>query len=115
MNHREDREKIYEAALSVWLSRFARLAHPASLRDRIAKHTKQPKVLRELFDALGGDPFIIAECLARPLLAERMLATVGSLKEPMGPWRSRADNQTTNAVEEPVTSYNTGGRYNPIL
>ena len=42
--------------------------------DRIAQHTRQPEVLRELFQALGNDPFVIAECLARPLLAERLLA-----------------------------------------
>jgi len=42
--------------------------------DRIAKHTKQPEVLREIFAALGNDPFVIAECLAKPLLSERLLA-----------------------------------------
>ena len=42
--------------------------------DRMAQHTKQPEVLRELFEALGNDPFVIAECLARPVLAERLLA-----------------------------------------
>src|SRR6478672_10936118 len=42
--------------------------------DRMAKNTKQPEVLRELFEALGNDPFVIAECLARPALAERSLA-----------------------------------------
>src|SRR2546423_4693318 len=41
--------------------------------DRMAKHTKQPEVLRELFEALGNDPFVIAECLARPALADRLL------------------------------------------
>jgi len=41
--------------------------------DRMAQHTKQPKVLRELFEALGNNPLVIAECLARPLLAERLL------------------------------------------
>src|SRR4030095_6909483 len=39
--------------------------------DRMAQHTKQPEVLRDLFAALGNDPFLIAECLARPVLAER--------------------------------------------
>src|SRR5947207_3410542 len=39
--------------------------------DRMAQHTKQPEVLRELFAALGNDPFVIAECLARPVLLER--------------------------------------------
>src|SRR5256714_14490363 len=44
--------------------------------DRMATHTKQSEVLQELFDALGNDPFVIAECLARPLLAERSLPEV---------------------------------------
>src|SRR5438094_3769540 len=39
--------------------------------DRMAQQTKQPEVLRELFEALGNDPLVIAECLARPVLAER--------------------------------------------
>src|SRR5437773_6153275 len=40
--------------------------------ERMASNTKQPEVLRELFEALGNDPFVIAECLARPVLAERL-------------------------------------------
>ena len=43
--------------------------------DRMAKHANQPEVLREVFEALGNDPFVIAECLARPALAERLLAS----------------------------------------
>src|SRR6184192_2148344 len=41
--------------------------------DRMAQHSKQPEVLQELFEALGNDPFVIAECLARPALAELLL------------------------------------------
>ena len=41
--------------------------------DRMAQNTRQPEVLEELFEALGDDPFVIAECLARPMLAERLL------------------------------------------
>src|SRR4029077_487656 len=41
--------------------------------DRTAQRTKKPEVLRELFAALGNDAFVIAECLARPALAERLL------------------------------------------
>ena len=40
--------------------------------DLMAENTKQPEVLRELFGALGNDPFVIAECLARPVLSERL-------------------------------------------
>ncbi|MFZ3375640.1 MAG: dockerin type I domain-containing protein [Chthoniobacterales bacterium] len=43
--------------------------------DRIAHHTKRPEMLREFFEALGNDPFIIAECLARPIVAERLSAS----------------------------------------
>src|SRR5213078_5410880 len=32
--------------------------------ERMASNTKQPEVLRELFEALANDPFVIAECLA---------------------------------------------------
>ncbi len=42
--------------------------------NRMARDTKQPEVLRELFHALGDDPAVIAECLARPVLAERSIA-----------------------------------------
>src|SRR5438067_12887774 len=41
--------------------------------ERIASHTKQPEVLREIFAALGNNPFVIGECLARPILAERLV------------------------------------------
>jgi N-acetylneuraminic acid mutarotase len=46
--------------------------------ERMAQHTKQPAVLRELFDSLGDDPFLIAECLARPVLAQRLVADFSS-------------------------------------
>jgi N-acetylneuraminic acid mutarotase/D-arabinose 5-phosphate isomerase GutQ len=42
--------------------------------DRMAQHTKNPEMLRELFEALGNDPFVIAECLARPALSERLVS-----------------------------------------
>ena len=71
--------------------------------DRMAKHTRQPEVLRELFEALGNDPFVIAECLARPALAERLLTNWyayderihGELKQ-----RAEAELQTHPAVEQ---------------
>ena len=43
--------------------------------ERMAKHTRRPEVLRELFEALGNDPFVIAECLARPVLSERLVTS----------------------------------------
>ena len=49
--------------------------------DRMAQQTKAPEVLRELFEALGNDPFVIAECLARPALADRLLSSWYSYHE----------------------------------
>jgi hypothetical protein len=46
--------------------------------DRMAQHTKQPEVLRELFGALGNDPFVIAECLARPVLTEPLVTDLSA-------------------------------------
>ena len=45
---------------------------------RMATNTKQPEVLHELFDALGDDPFVVAECLARPVLAQRLVAELNN-------------------------------------
>ena len=71
--------------------------------ERMAKHTRQPEVLRELFEALGNDPFVIAECLARPALADRLLTNWyawdqrihGELKQ-----SAEADLRAHRAVEE---------------
>ena len=52
--------------------------------DRMARDTKQPEVLRELFEALGNDPAVIAECLARPILAERLIADLVGARRKLG-------------------------------
>src|ERR1051326_9068369 len=46
--------------------------------ERMANHTKQPEVLRELFEALGNDPFVVAECLAKPVLTGRLVANLSA-------------------------------------
>src|SRR5438876_6393411 len=71
--------------------------------ERMASHTKQPGVLREIFAALGNDPLVIAECLARPVLAERVITELyahdqrfhGELKR-----RAEADLRTHPSVRE---------------
>ena len=49
--------------------------------ERMAQHTRQPEVLREIFNALNNDPFVVAECLARPILAERIIADLSGQSE----------------------------------
>ncbi len=63
--------------------------------NRMAQHTKQPEVLRELFAALGNDPFVIAECLARPVLTERLFKSAMSPHDP------------SKAVGQPIKSVKT--------
>jgi N-acetylneuraminic acid mutarotase len=46
--------------------------------ERIASQTKQPEVLRGIFAALGNDSLVIAECLARPVLTERLAGDLSS-------------------------------------
>ena len=41
--------------------------------ERMAARTQSPEVLRQIFAALGNDPFLIAETLARQTLAERLI------------------------------------------
>src|SRR5438067_4918019 len=85
--------------------------------ERIASHTKQPAVLRELFVALGNDPLVIAECLARPVLVGRLItelndedrgnmATIAWLKEPLRSSPAKVQGQvavTTAAVSANYT------------
>src|SRR5882724_5042023 len=71
--------------------------------ERMASHTKQPGVLRELFAVLGNDPFVIAECLVRPVLAERVITDLyahdsrfhGELKR-----RAEADLRTHPSLKQ---------------
>ena len=62
--------------------------------DRMAQHTKQPEVLRELFQSLGNDSFVIAECLARPVLVERLF-NFALASQPV----SRAVSRPTNSLK----------------
>jgi N-acetylneuraminic acid mutarotase len=76
--------------------------------DRIAQHTKRPEMLREFFAALGNDPFVIAECLARPMLAERLAAAPGVVT-PISPAPTNLSDtaaSTGNRICTAANSYN---------
>jgi hypothetical protein len=82
--------------------------------DRMAKDTRQPEMLRELFEALGNDPVVIAECLARPTLAERLLTSLyadserfhGEIgRQPLESWLARAEKQVPDRVAATSSSY----------
>src|SRR5437588_9406427 len=67
--------------------------------DRMAQHTKQPEVLRELFEALGNNPFLIAECLARPVLAERLFKSALASQNASWAIRQLTDPRKTRGLE----------------
>jgi N-acetylneuraminic acid mutarotase len=76
--------------------------------DRQAAHTRAPDVLRELWAALGDDPHVIAEVLARPVVASRMLrAWYASLRraEPFDAWWRSVAPHISGYVSEPHVSY----------
>jgi hypothetical protein len=75
--------------------------------DRMASHTKDPDVLREIFNALGNNAFVIAECLARPVLAEDLLRKIhDDYQEPLHSRRGSAENQKRRPVAAVSGSYN---------
>jgi hypothetical protein len=79
--------------------------------NRMASHTRQPEVLRELFAALDDDPFIIAECLARPTLSERLLSDLWLGSNPVAETQSvgssvvRMEKESSVAIDQPASGY----------
>src|SRR5206468_10341028 len=71
--------------------------------DRMAHDTKQPEVLRELFESLASDPFVIAECLARPALVERLLQSVQASQDRDG--KAERMINSHDAGSKPFTGY----------
>ncbi len=61
------------AALDIYWQRAITPNELQAEMERMARQSKQPDTLGELWAALGDDPLLVAECLARPLLAERRL------------------------------------------
>jgi hypothetical protein len=74
--------------------------------ERMAARTKQPEVLRELFEALGNDPFVIAECLARPAVAERLVTNLScNDRDQFHTSRASAENQTAKLIAAASPNY----------
>jgi N-acetylneuraminic acid mutarotase len=74
--------------------------------DRMAQDTKRPEVLRELFEALGDDPSVIAECLARPVLAQRIITAIcAGDKYPVDSPLPSTENWTVTQTITQVSSY----------
>ena len=80
---------------------------------RMAQHTKKPEMLRDLWNALNNDPHLIAECLARPLLADRNIRNSydydkrshGKLKQSFDSWWKKNASQFLPTIDEPAYEY----------
>src|SRR5262245_48272502 len=59
-----------QALEDIWLQPISAMHLQAEL-DRMVQETRDAARLAELFSVLGNDPDLIAECLARPIVAER--------------------------------------------
>ena len=114
MSSAEVEEKVQQYLRdSQWLADYGHMPLAAEQLqgeiDRMIKHTKDPEVLREIFEALGNDRFVIAECLARPVLAERLInssyAGDATLKQQFESLAARGKSQMPLAAPAPKAGY----------
>jgi hypothetical protein len=81
--------------------------------NRMIKNTKQPQMLRELFSALGNDPQVIAECLARPVLVDRLMHNWYANDERYhGALKQRIEGELRGATVQSIRALS--GRYSEI-
>ncbi len=78
--------------------------------DRMVKGSRDKKVLKEMFAALGNDPQAIAEDLARPLLADRLCRQWYARDERFhGDLKARAEQELKGLTAQTLRS--TDGQY----
>lgn len=69
--------------------------------ERIARDSRAPEILQEIFAALDHDPLLIAETVARPLLARRRLAALLRPEgEPFEAWWSKLRQEVRPEIAE---------------
>jgi N-acetylneuraminic acid mutarotase len=77
--------------------------------DRIAAGSRDPQVLSELFAALGHDPLLIVETLARPALADRLVRnryeSDAGRRRTFETWWSEERERTSASVVPPPAVY----------
>ena len=78
--------------------------------DRMARDTKDPRRLRELFAALDDDPLRVAECLARPVLVQRLARELHAADRRIHGPQETALREALRAVRSPEQLERLGGR-----
>ena len=109
----EDALRKSHALATVWGRPITHLELQAEM-DRMARETRDAATLRELSAALGDDPFLIAEALARPIVADRLARRwYASDARVHGALRKNAEAAMT-AVRSPADLRTAGERYQEI-
>jgi N-acetylneuraminic acid mutarotase len=75
--------------------------HLQAEMDRMARETMNAELLEQLWAALENDPYLIAECLARPLLVERLTTGLTGFDE----WWKHRRSATSTAPAIPAHHY----------
>src|SRR5262249_13785062 len=73
------------AALEMW-GRPITAADLQAEMDRMARASHRPEVLTEIVAALDDDPFLVAECLVRPILADQRVADLAERDAAFADW-----------------------------
>ncbi|HEU5182450.1 MAG TPA: MopE-related protein [Candidatus Polarisedimenticolia bacterium] len=87
----------------IWHSPVTAEALSAEL-DRIARNTRFPDRLQEIYAALGNDPFLIQECFARPALVDRLTRSFFAADEGIHPASDGFDPQEARPVASSAAS-----------
>jgi N-acetylneuraminic acid mutarotase len=108
----DDALRKSEAAEYTWKRPILPLQLQAEI-DRIVIETKDPKMLQEIFDALGNNPERIAESLARPILADRLIRNWYAYDQRFhGELRSKVEKEVNTANR--LNIRNLSGEYQEV-
>jgi len=73
------------AALEMW-GRPITTSDIQSEMDRIARTSRTPEMMEEILAALDHDPFLVAECLVRPILADQRIGELLDADRAFADW-----------------------------
>lgn len=78
--------------------------------DRMAAKTQRPEILQHIWQVLGNDPALVAECLARPTLVNRLMKDWYAQDErfqgtPFAQWWAQTKLAFSPNIETPVYPY----------
>jgi hypothetical protein len=100
----EDSVRLSNALDQIWGQPITGAQLQAEM-ERQARDSKQPKVLRELWAALGNDPYVIAEVLARPALVERLASNWYQGNQNFEAWWQSVKGGFAKELKPPAYAY----------